>query len=299
MQRVSQFLLSTSRRSLQQSSLRSIVSINSRSLTLTSTQTYNPIASVTHPDLKPANTVKTFPIVQLPAKIRFFHGRQVSNALRDNGEIPAVIFNRNNPQDRVLISLNAIQMNREIHRNRSFCNRVYEIKVDEQVFTVIPRHFNQDPMSGELLSIEFTQYEVGKSIKLDIPVEFIGIKDSNVTKQGGVIHTRGEFAKCIWDGRSKDIPECITCNVTYAPVDTTVLLQDCHIPEGLTPVVPNLVVAKAILKDPYVKSLAQLQAQREAEEEAAAAATAAATATATGAKTPAAKAPAAAPAAKK
>ena len=119
--------------------------------------------------------------VELHVKIREKTGKQVSKALRRDGEIPAVYYAHD--QKAVPLSVNAHKLSRLLHQEVNILNIVFP---DGKTKKSIIRDLQKDPVTDQLLHIDFLGIKLDEKIKMTIPIILAGTP-VGVKLEGGIL----------------------------------------------------------------------------------------------------------------
>ena len=221
----------------------------------------------------------------LTASTRERAGKGSARSLRREGKVPGIIYGKG--QTPVSIALNMKEVVLEYSRGR-FRSRLVDINLDGKVVQTLPKDLQFHPVTDFIEHVDFIQVEKGMSLRVQIPVKFLGAEKSIGLKRGGVLNIVRHEIDFICAPES--IPTHIEVDVQNMDIGDAVHINDIKLPTGVTPVIKrNFTVATVAGRS---------AAEEEVSTPTAAAATAAA-APAAGAAAPAAGAAAPAAGAKK
>jgi len=215
----------------------------------------------------------------LEANVRNDHGKGAARSLRREGKIPGILYGKG--QTPVSISLSLKEVSMEYTRGR-FRSRLIDIKLDnKQTVKALPKELQFNPVTDVIEHVDFIKVEAGSTLRVMVPVHFIGQDKSVGIKRGGVLNIVRHEIEFVCAPEA--IPTHIEINIQALDIGSSVHINDLTLPKGITPVIKrNFTVAT-------------IAGRRAEEEEVKPAADA--TATAAAGATPAAGAAAAAPAA--
>lgn len=216
----------------------------------------------------------------LEVKSRESAGKGAARKLRATGLVPAVVYGKHLDKP-LTIAVNAKAVRQALNTPHKL-NTLLTLKgvgADQQVLF---KDYQQDPVSREMLHVDFIAVRDEDLVKVNVPLVLTGKAEG--TADGGLLtQARREievFAK------PRAIPERIEADVTHLKIATALHINDVKMPEGV------------VVKTNVNYTIAVVSAPEGAVEAApAAAAAAAAPAAAAGAAKPAAGAAAAKPAA--
>lgn len=203
-----------------------------------------------------ATKEKTKPM--LSASTRQSNGKGSSRELRRQGQIPGVLYGKGQQPVSIALSLKEVSM--EYQRGR-FRSRLIDINLDGKNVQALPKDLQFHPVTDFIEHVDFIKVEPGVSLRVSVPVKFVGADKSVGIKRGGVLNiVRHEIE---FSCKPESIPAFIEVNVQEMNIGDSMHINDIKLPEGITPVIKrNFTVATV--------------AGRKAEEEAPAAAAAAA-----------------------
>jgi large subunit ribosomal protein L25 len=157
------------------------------------------------------------PEVELHVKIRENTGKQVSKTLRRDGEIPAVYYAHD--QEAVSLSVNAHTLSRLLHQEVNILNIVFP---DGKTKKSIIRDLQKDPVTDQLLHIDFLGIKLDEKIKMTIPIILTGTP-AGVKLEGGILeHPLREVEV---EGLPLDIPEHVEVDVAEMKLGDVMTLE--------------------------------------------------------------------------
>ncbi|MDH7799421.1 MULTISPECIES: 50S ribosomal protein L25/general stress protein Ctc [unclassified Beijerinckia] len=218
-------------------------------------------------------------IKQLAATVRDGTGKGAARSVRRDGKVPGVIYGGGDaPQ---AISLDYKNLNQLIYAGH-FLTTIFEVEIGGRKERVIPRDYQLDVVRDTPMHVDFLRLKPGSSLRVSLPVHFIGQETSPGIKQGGslniVLHSIEMRVP------ADNIPEALVADVSAMGINESLHFSAIALPEGCKPLTADRDFTIATIAPPA-----------KAEETPAAAAAATAAAPAAGA----APAAAAKPAAKK
>lgn len=188
----------------------------------------------------------------LSAKMREQTGRKVKN-LRHAGTLPASVYGN---------GLKSLSIEVDTASFKSVFSHagetgVVELSVDGVVKPVLIHNIQVDPVSSEILHVEFYQVNLKEKVKTKVPVVLIGEAPIVLSKTGVLLTLLLEVEV---EALPNDLPEKIEVDTSILnSLDQEILVSDLTIPSGVT-----------ILTEPGVGVVkATAIVSKEAEEEAA------------------------------
>lgn len=138
--------------------------------------------------------------------------------LRNNGEIPAIVYGRDiNTKSISIRNKDLLKVTKDVGRNG-----IISLNLDGNSKSVILRDYQNDPVTKEILHVDFLQ--VDKHTEIDAKVSVILKGTSKGEKAGGVVnqylHELDVLAK------ANDIPDDIEIDITDFEIGHTVRIAD-------------------------------------------------------------------------
>ena len=138
--------------------------------------------------------------------------------MRNNGEVPAIVYGRNINTESIFIkNTDLLKVLKGVGRNG-----IISLNLDGKSKSVILRDYQNDPVTRDVLHVDFLQ--VDKHTKIDTKVNVILKGTSNGEKIGGVakqfLHELDITAK------ANDIPDNIEIDITDFEIGHTVRVED-------------------------------------------------------------------------
>ena len=138
----------------------------------------------------------------LEANIRNTKTKGELNSLRDNGNVPAIIYGGEAQNEKVAISKKLLK---SLIVKENFLSNIIALNVDGKTQNVLPKEIKYDIITDEPIHVDFLRVVPGVKIKIEVPVKFINHESSPGLKRGGVLNIvrRKVELKC----PSEKIPE--------------------------------------------------------------------------------------------
>ena len=173
------------------------------------------------------------------------------NSLRQNGDVPGIIYGGENENEKISLSKKEVK---NLINKENFLSNVISIKLDEKEQKVLPREITFDIISDEPTHIDFLRIVKGSKIILEIPVKFINSELSPGLKRGGVLNIvrRKVELKC----PSENIPTELIVDLEGLDIGTSIKISSINLPENVTPTIQGrdfviaTVAAPTIVKEP-------------------------------------------------
>lgn len=160
--------------------------------------------------------------VTLAAVTRSGLGKNEARRLRRSGRLPAVLYGGESHAGRP-IAVSPDELHRILH-SESGVNTLIDLTVDGQAESrVMVREFQVDPISNELLHVDFYRPELDRVITVTVPVLLQG-EPAGVKQQGGLLDfvQRDVQVECM----PTEIPEHIEVDVSGLTIGQGVRLRD-------------------------------------------------------------------------
>lgn len=175
-------------------------------------------------------------------------GKRVSNRLRRQGLVPAVIYGKTLEPLHVALNKAAVA---QVLGPRA--GHVHRIAVKEKGFdgTVVVKEVQRDPISRQILHVDFHHVSMGERIRVQVPIVLVG--EEQVEKQGLVVQRqmREIEIECL----PASIPDALTADVSGLAPGQALLVKDLMTPRDVavlappTEVVAVVVVPRAVAEE--------------------------------------------------
>ena len=173
------------------------------------------------------------------------------NALRNSGEVPAIIYGGKTANEKISISKKDIKI---LIGKENFLSNVISINLNNKEQKVLPRDIAFDTVSDEPIHIDFIRIVDGAKIILEIPVRFINNELSPGLKRGGVLNIvrRKVELKC----PTENIPTELIVDLEGLEIGSSIKISSIKLPENVTPTIQGrdfviaTVAAPTVVKEP-------------------------------------------------
>jgi large subunit ribosomal protein L25 len=148
--------------------------------------------------------------ITLEAKKRTGTGKERAKKLRRKGLIPAVVYG---PGDEPLpLEISAQSLNTILRAGKGE-NVIITLNIDDdqaQQKKVLIREIQHDPVAGDILHVDFYEVDLGKALRVSVPLRFVGRAAGIV--DGGILQPleRDVEVECL----PLEIPEAIEVDVS-------------------------------------------------------------------------------------
>ncbi len=151
-------------------------------------------------------------------------GKGVAGRLRGSGKIPAVIYGHTTP---TTITVDAREFRTAFRRITE--NTIVELHMPNGVHEVLVKDYQKDNLTGQILHVDFYEFEKGKALRTRVPIRLIG--NPVGVKEGGILESllHQLDVECL----PKDLPEEITLDINELALDRALHVSDLALPEGV------------------------------------------------------------------
>ena len=218
-------------------------------------------------------------MISLDATVRDNTTKGQLSAIRDGGNVPAIIYGGKGENEKISISKKILKATIE---KENFLSNIISISVNGKNQNVLPREVVYDVLTDEPIHVDFLRVVPGVKIRIEVPVEFINHEKSPGLKRGGVLNIvrRKVELKC----PSEKIPEKLTLDLDGVDIGESFKISSVKLESDVVPTIQGRDFVIATLAAPTVMKEPEKPAEAEAADGAAAEGAAAEDATAEGDK---------------
>ncbi|MDQ5957763.1 MAG: large subunit ribosomal protein [Patescibacteria group bacterium] len=176
-------------------------------------------------------------MLTLNAEKREVFGKTLKFARKD-GKLPVVIYGRKQEAENYFIDTKEFN---KVYKEAGE-STVIEFKTAAGDHDVLVKDADHDPISGEVIHVDFYVVEKGKKVEVEVPLVFEG-------ESPAVKNLNGVLVKVIHDlpieAMPKDLPHDITVDISgLVDFDSQITVADLKLPAGVTVMIEeNEVVA--------------------------------------------------------
>jgi len=193
-------------------------------------------------------------IVKVEAQTRESFGKKNTKIIRKEGLVPAIIYGGDN---NTAISVTPKSVKSLVY-TPDF--KLAEISVNGDTYKCILKDITFHPLSDEIVHMDFLRVIPGKSIKVEIPVDFKGASPGE--KEGGKLIPQMRKVKV------KTTPELLVdrvyVDISELELGNSVRVRDIEFPEGME-VMTTTATPVAIVEVPRALKSAEAEAEEAAE----------------------------------
>ena len=197
----------------------------------------------------------------LEANIRDNKTKGELNAIRNNGEVPAIVYGGKDENQKVSISKKKLKY---LIEKENFLSNIITLNIDGKNINVLPREVKYHILSDDPTHVDFLRILPGVKIKIEVPVNFINHEKSPGLKRGGVLNIvrRKVELKC----PSEKIPENITIDLDGVDIGESFKISSVKLDSEVTPTIQGRDFVIATLAAPTVMKEPEKPAEAETTE---------------------------------
>ena len=197
----------------------------------------------------------------LEANIRNNKTKGELNAIRKNGEVPAIVYGGKDENQKISISKKKLK---NLIEKENFLSNIITLNVSGNNLNVLPREVKYHILSDEPTHVDFLRILPGVKIKIEVPVNFINHEKSPGLKRGGVLNIvrRKVELKC----PSEKIPENITIDLDGVDIGESFKISSVKLDSEVTPTIQGRDFVIATLAAPTVMKEPEKPAEAETTE---------------------------------
>ena len=183
----------------------------------------------------------------IQASIRTTNTKGEVNALRQKGDVPAIIYGGTEENQKISISKKHLRL---LIDQENFLSNIININMDGKTINALPREISYDPLSDDPIHIDFLRVAKGTKITLEIPVQFVNSDKSPGLKKGGVLNIvrRKVELKC----PAENIPNELIVDLNDVDIGTSIKISSIKLPENVVPTITGRDFVVATLVSPTV-----------------------------------------------
>ncbi|MDC0709240.1 50S ribosomal protein L25/general stress protein Ctc [Stigmatella sp. ncwal1] len=179
----------------------------------------------------------------LEAKPREGSGKGAARKLRAQGLVPAVVYGKHLEKP-VHVAVNPKAVKQAINTPHKF-NTLIQLKLDSATHQVLLKDYQTDPLSREILHVDFIDVRDNEQVKVNVPLVLTG-KAAGIADGGLLSQIRRELE--LW-ALPQAIPEKIEVDVTPLKINQAIHINDLKLPQGVS-VKTNVNYTVAVLSAP-------------------------------------------------
>ena len=164
------------------------------------------------------------------ADARYEAGKGVARSLRRSGMLPAVVYSGGNSQP---IKVHGKEMSKLIFTGTGdhalITIELHEDGIKKSEHPVLVKDYQTDPVSDELLHVDFVEVSLEKLVKVTIPI--VIVKEPVGIKMGGILEhlLRDLEVECL----PTQIPDKIEVDAEHIDIGHSLHVSDITVPDGI------------------------------------------------------------------
>ena len=197
----------------------------------------------------------------LDASIRDNKSKGQLNSIRNNGNVPAIIYGGKDQNQKISISKKFLKV---LIEKENFLSNIITLNVEGKTQNVLPREVKYHIITDEPSHVDFLRVLPGVKIKIEVPVNFINSEKSPGLKRGGVLNIvrRKVELKC----PSEKIPASLTLDLDGIDIGESFKISSVKLDSEVTPTIQGRDFVIATLAAPTVMKEPEKPAETEAAE---------------------------------
>ena len=197
----------------------------------------------------------------IDANIRNTKTKGELSALRNNGNVPAIIYGGEAQNEKISISKKLLK---SLIEKENFLSNIVTLNVDGKSQNVLPKEIKYHIISDEPFHVDFLRIVPGLKIKIEVPVQFINHEKSPGLKRGGVLNIvrRKVELRC----PSEKIPESLVIDLDGIEIGESFKISSIKLETDVEPTIRGRDFVIATLAAPTVMKEPEKPAEAEAAE---------------------------------
>ncbi len=197
----------------------------------------------------------------LEANIRKNDTKGQLNAIRNNGNVPGIIYGGKDQNQKISIPKKLLKT---LIEKENFLSNIITLSIDGKTQNVLPREIKYHILSDEPTHVDFLRILPGVKIKIEVPVNFINHEKSPGLKRGGVLNIvrRKVELRC----PSEKIPANLTLDLDGIDIGESFKISSVKLESDVTPTIQGRDFVIATLAPPTIMKEPEKPAEAEATE---------------------------------
>ena len=200
-------------------------------------------------------------MISLDAITRDNKSKGELSAIRNGGNVPAIIYGGKEKNEKISISKKLLKSTIE---KENFLSNIITLSLNGKNQNVLPREVIYDVITDEPIHVDFLRVVPGVKIRIEVPVEFINHEKSPGLKRGGVLNIvrRKVELKC----PSEKIPAKLTLDLDGVDIGESFKISSVKLESDVVPTIQGRDFVIATLAAPTVMKEPEKPAEAEAAE---------------------------------
>lgn len=164
----------------------------------------------------------------MKASKRTESGKGIAREVRNEGNIPAVVYGAGKAATSINLSAYDLMMDMQ---KGNFFSTVQTLEIDGKEEEVLVRDLQRHPVTDVVIHADFLRFNAKKAVKVAVPLVLLNAAKSPGVKLGGVpqLVISALEVSCL----AKDIPTSIEVDIAHLKVSESVRLNDIELPAGV------------------------------------------------------------------
>ena len=189
----------------------------------------------------------------MSVELRGRAGKGAARATRRAGRVPAIIYG--NQQDPVMISLNPVELTKQLH-SHGFFSHIFAIEANGEKHRVLARDVQFHPVNDRPMHVDFLRFGANTLLNIDVEVSFQNEEDCPGLRQGGVLNTVRHTVELIC--KADKIPEQLFVDLSGLEIGASVHISHIKLPDGVKPAITDRDFTIATIAAPTVATAAEV-----------------------------------------
>lgn len=200
-------------------------------------------------------------MIVIEAEARDRAGKGAARAARRAGLIPSVIYGDKKPPVPIAIEALRLQL---LMRDPGYATFLYDIKVGDTSHRTLARDVQLDPVTDQVIHVDFLRVSERTTITVEVPVTFINEEEAPGLKVGGVLNVVRYSVELVC--RADSIPEKLVCDLSGVELGDSIHISAIDLPDGVRPAITDRDFTVATIAAPSAVKAEAEEAAAEAEE---------------------------------
>lgn len=164
--------------------------------------------------------------ITIRANKRPLRPKSAVRIMRRLGKVPGTVYGKGT--ENVHVAVDATQMHKVLRDEGKYAVMKLDVEGDKS-YQVMLYDVQRDPMSEQLLHVDFKTIRMDEPVISEVPIEVVG--EARGVRDGGILQQplRSLEVRSLPDKR----PETIECSVEHLAIGDSLAVKDLHIPEGV------------------------------------------------------------------
>lgn len=166
--------------------------------------------------------------VKLRAEERAHAGSRVARRMRRRGQVPAVLYGRD--QDSLSVAVDQRALHAALHTEGGL-NALIDLEVGKSSVLTVARALQRHPVRGDILHLDFVKISLTETIEAEVAIHVIGVP-VGVREDGGILESVRTHITV--EALPDKIPASIDIDVANLGVGDSLSLDEVPVIEGVT-----------------------------------------------------------------